>query len=265
MIDIKTLHQLYIAETTHKIEALEKELQIILKRTKIVESRLELHRDNINFYVNVKLDTILSNINPALEKSIVYPITKIYNDGAEINFESIKLYINTYIQLKCNTNTLNNDIKRLKKKRLPFKIYETVIKKCNNKIADRIVTENYIFSPNSHFGELLVIKTNNEKKRINWGASNKNKAKLLEQGLIPYKKADAESQENYQGVKWLEYHPVIDFFIHWRTSYIAIKYNNNLGKYSFNPARGNYGFVSKFLDVKRDRARAERLYTHTLN
>ena len=68
-----------------------------------------------------------------------------------------------------------------------------------------------------------------------------------------------------KGIKYLFYHPTIDFFLHWHTKWITIELNPFIKDYKYNPARGINSIVTKLQNVKQDREKALSLYTRTLN
>lgn len=264
MVDIKVMHEIYVRELNTKKDVFKNKLsEYISKHEKLVELLCK-HKDTINLYLNVTLNNILSNTSKNFIDSITYPIMKVYDNGKEINFDVIKLYIKEYTWVNNIIVTYKREIEKIDNQIIPFKDYSDIINSFNNQMIDKIIHENYKFEPRATFGSIYVIRNENERKRVNWGASDKKKKQLIEEGKIPYKKEDALTIPNYQGVNWLVYLPSIDYYLQWSKTYTGIKLNPWLKDYGYNPARGVNSIVSKLTEVKKDTELAARLYTRTI-
>lgn len=264
MIELKTIYELYIGELVLKRNKIQDKLLEYLPKLETLTKLLINKEEIIRIYLELDLNTILSNTSEEKLKSIKYPIIPIYDEGKIINFDILQLYIKQYTWVNKVITKHKKEIQNINTQIIPFTTFTKIINKVNTKIIDRIVEENYEFNPLSSFGSLHVIKNENHNLRVNWGESNKRKAELIAEGKIPYKKADAESNPNYNGIKWLSYHPSLDFFLQWSKIYTAIKLNPFLSDYTYKPARGINSIVSKLQIVKKDRERALKLYTRTI-
>lgn len=263
MIEINLMYEIYINHLNVKLTSyLNKSIEAD-KHKNSFKNLLESYKNTINTYLNISYNDLLKEINI---NNIIYPTYKIYNNGKELNFNIVKLYIEKYIYYNNKYNNYYNKYNTIKNKIISLKIYKEIILKFNSKIINKIIYKNYHFNFYSFFGAISIIQNKNERKRVNWGISNKNKKELLKKGEIPYIKEDAEKQgEKYKGKKWLVYHPSIDFFLHWHTKWIAKKLNPYLKDYKYIPARGKNSIVSKLQDIKENRERALSIYTRKCN
>lgn len=221
----------------------------------------------INKYSGTTLKIILDKTTVTFLSSLRFPSTPVYVDGKQLNFKAIRLYIEKYIECNNIVRKNNKKIAEYKKEVVSFKLYKKIITQFNNAIIDKIIKENYLFEPLPSFGAIGVVQTYNERKRPNWGESNKKKAEILAKGGIPYIKTDAESITDYKGEKWLSYHDPLDFYIHWHTKWMAKELNPHIRDYAYRPARaggGKVSIVSKLQDVKKDKEVAKELYNRTL-
>lgn len=264
MIEINLMYDLYVEDINYKLnKALESKLKYLQSHTNL-KNILIKNRDIFQVYSNTDVDTVLRVTNKNITKRIKFPNTPKYINGKRINFEAITLYIKQYVSMNNLISKLNHIIEKCNTEKISFQLYKKIIRKFNNKVIDKIVHENYHFVPFPSFGGISVIKNHNERKRVNWGVSNRNKKEILMRGEIPYIKADAEKIKDYKGVEWLEYHPTVDFFLHWHRLYISHRINPILSDYMYKPARGVSSIVSKLQLVKDNRERALNLYTRTL-
>ena len=262
MVEINLMYKLYTEEINHKIKVLLKDNLVHIENHKQLSLLLTEYSTIISKYCNNSLKDILKSTDTKLVST--FPVTSVYDNGKEINFKAIKLYIEKYLWCNNLVSKVNKQLAVYKTQLISKVLYIRMITSFNRKVTDKIIEENYMFEGVPSFGRLYIIKNENHKKRVNWGASNKNKAKLLEEGKVPYMKADSE-QYMYAGVKWLAYHDPIDFFFQWDTKWLTKKLNPVLKDYKFKPARGNYSIVTRLQKVKQDRERALALYTRTLN
>jgi len=265
MIDLKLIYQIYIENINLKL------IKVLEENVKYQESHAQLkellmtYGTSIQKYSSFTLEDILKTTDTNFVQSLRFPLSPVYKDGKQINFKAIKLYIEKYIW--CNNVIVSNNKKvtQYKEELISFSLYNRIISEFNSKIIDKIINNNYLFNSVPSFGAIGVIKNFNERKRPNWGESNKKKAEIIARGGIPYIKADAESVEDYKGEKWLSYHPSLDFYLHWHTKWISKKLNPFLKDYTYKPARGKNSIVSKLQNVKQNRDTAKALYNRTLN
>lgn len=263
MIEINVMYQLYIEKLNISLEEYKEVIETNLKYKKQYLELIEKFKREINKYSNLDYDTIIKaktiNVLDGVE------FKKAFNNGKEINFNIIKLYIEKYITHSVALNKATKYEKDIKNKIVKAVIYKKIINKFNVKVIDKIIYDNYYFSINPLFGSIGVVQNENKNKRPDWGRSNKLRQQIIDKGGIPYLKDEAEKDPNYKGEEWLIYHPAIDFFVQWHTKYIAKKFNPVLGDYKYKPARGKTSIVTKLNEVKCDRDRAFALYTRTPN
>lgn len=257
MITVKTMYEIYLADLNQKIDKIKIEIENYQRKVNGVVNILEKHKENLDAFCSVNYNTILKTTSLEVLKSIKFPDYPIYSNGREVNKESLKLYINTYVENNNKFNSLKNQLKKCDNEYIDFKTYKTIITDFNKEIGDKIVNENYMFKLLPSFGAIGVFKKTNKRKRIDWGKSTKNKNAILAKGGIPFIKEDAENDPDYKGEEWIVHRPATDFFLEWHTP------SNPFYKspYRYTPARGVNSIVAKLGEVKKDRAKAIKLYT----
>lgn len=261
MFNIHNIYDLYIRFSLKKIEKLKKENLKHIDNFNILKDKISKYEIYIKKYCNIDITSIYKfTITKDLNK-LNFPIYPVYDNGKEINFKALKLYIEKYIEYNKIITTNLRLISKYKKEIVSKNIYIIIIEKFNKKIIDKIVNNNLNFSINFNFGSIGIYKIFDERKQIDWGKSTKNKNKILKEGKIPYIKADAEGNKDYKGVPWIVYRHPLDFLIFWKKSKNSRKYNPMLNDYSFIPARGVSSFVSKLGEFKKDREKALLTYT----
>lgn len=265
MIDLKLIHELYIKNINTKLKRLLVENVKYNDSYNQLKTLLSEYEHTIKKYSEVTIEEVYRATSIRFLTSLRFPVYSVYIDGKQVNFKAIKLYIEKYIWYNKIITSNNKKIKQYKEELISFTLYNRVIKEFNNQVIDKIINENYLFTPLPSFGAIGVIQNYNEHKRPNWGVSNKKKAEILAKGGIPYIKADAEKDENYKGEKWLTYHPFLDFYLQWHTKWISKELNPFLKDYTYYPARGKQSIVSKLQIIKQDRERATLLYNRTLD
>ena len=261
MVDNNLMYRLYTEENNFKIKKLLEENMIHIENHKQLSLLLQENKLYIDRYCNNDLETILKSTNVNLVST--FPVIPVYDNGKKINFKAITLYIDRYLWCNSLITKVKSQHKELQQRLVSKVLYNRILNSFNRKITDKIIEENYTFEAVPSFGKIYIIKNENHCKRVDWGKSNANKAKILAKGGIPYLKKD-EDTYMYKGEKWLEYHDPIDFFFHWGTKWITKELNPFIKDYKFKPARGNYSIVTKLQQVKQDKERCFALYTNTL-
>jgi hypothetical protein len=124
---------------------------------------------------------------------------------------------------------------------VPIPIFTFIIKKFFYKISLAILKGyNYSMYPSTSCGSFYIrreeVKTN--KLRINWGASNANKARLIKEGVTPYEVLERDKDNNIikhnNGEKWLMYHTE-RYMFWWYWSCKSIHSNTTLN-YQYKPS-----------------------------
>lgn len=258
ILKIDVQYELYVEGINKEISASLLEYKVNKDRRIKLISLLDPHIDYINNFYKTTFDNLI--------KLLVYKVD-VYPNKDENPL--VTLYIKNIIECNKNVNNNYNNVKRLKSKKLSFKDYKSIIELFNDKITDYIVTTNYLFYPNKRFGAIGIVRSNQKRKQIDWGKSNKVKQLILDRGGIPYYKEDAEKAAEqgieYKGEKWLIERPNLNFFFHWFSNVVA-----NfpiLQDYKFVPSRSpSYvNPVNKLAEVKKDLVKANLLYTRTVN
>lgn len=270
MIKLKLIHELYQEDLITSIKTKKEKIEELEIRIKPIIQVLQKYEYVIDNYTNITYKSLLklSEINDILR--IKFPVIPIYHKGKEVNWTAIKMYIEAYAKVNKYLLQAKADVNRLEKQKISYTLFRKIIIKANFKIITKIIESNYLFSPLKSFGSIGIIVNHNERKRVNWGISNKNKKDLIAKGLIPYKKEDAlkakKEGKEYKGIEYLVYHPTTDYFLHWFKTAPAINYNVFLKSYKFKPARGgNSSITTRFSKFKKTIENISQVYTRTLN
>lgn len=244
MIKLRTMHELYNTALNYKIQEYKTFIQEQLEKV-----------DKYLFKVN-EVAPILSkylNYNDVLNGKVSsLPDEILQIDTTEIKYANMVL--KNYYELRQPIETASKELKEVKKEKISYTIYKEIISLHNRKVTEYLLETGKTFE-NKYFGTLKVYYRENVPSIVNWGKSNENKKKLLEQGLIPYKKEDedkalAEGKE-YKGVKWL----VMGFekgllVLKWSVPPVIKEHlNKDMHDFKFIPARGNYGIMKLISDT----------------
>lgn len=262
IININTIYSLYTEKINIKLNKLQFNVNDTISKRDNIQILLKRNEEFINNYLNINLKELLLIDNIKQTKNIKYPNIPVYYKGKKANFIAIKMYIDSYVLLNQNIISCEKQIKNLKKNIIPFKIFKFIIQEGNNFLISKVIEENYELNINGHFGIIKVTKNSSNKKRVNWGVSNKNRAEIEKRGGIPYKKEDALKNPDYKGEKWLVLHPSEDLFLDWVRTYTARTFNPILGDFTFKPARGKSekSIVNKLSKFKKNKEQVKRMY-----
>lgn len=269
MIDLKLIYELYTKEINDRLTRALNTLVAYKESHAHLKTLLLQYKDVIEKYSNLTIEVLFDSTSIGVLNQLRFPDYVVFKEGNKIPFKAIRMYIEKYIECNKIIETTNIEVNKCKQELITFKLYKLIISKCNDKIIEKVITENYKAEPLKSFGAISVIRVHNEHRRPNWGVSNKLRKAILEKGGIPYtKEGEEEATKNgieYKGEEWLVFHPPLDFFIQWHTKWISKELNPYLRDYKYTPARGNNSIVKRLQAVKDDRERALLLYTRTLN
>ncbi len=128
---------------------------------------------------------------------------------------------------------------------LDWDTFKEVVYMFNQRAMDCIL-EGQILDMGSYLATLSIVKIKRSYKNptVNWGKTNKNKQKLLDQG---YKEEDLYSKDNPDGIKYFIYH-TDDWYVrfYWNKGKVKIP---NKTAYSFKPTRGKIGNKTKLKEL----------------
>ena len=215
MLETRDLYNNYIDEIQNKINLVNLKINqycgsIEYLKTAILNNKSEFEA------VNISVDTLFSNPYIAYAK-----IKEIVDNG---KLSKVAHYVKSYVN-SVRYLTLHKLLyERLNKAIMPYEIYLKLLGHSNLEISKHILQGGYYT-----FGRVGKIYIN-EKARtflfkgrcvklpIDWGMSNKYKARLIEDGKVPYDKTNAPN-----GVKWHIYHDSDFGYWFWWTSNIYLK------------------------------------------
>lgn len=178
---------------------------------------------------------------------------------------AIEEYANiNLIALRDTTKLINNKearLKVIKGQKLHIKVFFYIIKRINELIVDALIYKGYQLK-DDFIGTIKIINAKDKKKRPDWNKSFINKQKLIEQGKVPYMKADAEKalKENkpYNGVPWLIYHNSENsLWFNWSYGLRPALILPNIRNYVFVPLRGTSGAVAKLQEFRKSLSKDE--------
>ncbi len=237
MITAKTIYSLSNVKTNLEIDNIKKDITKLKKVNKVIETFIDNNNDKLHRVVNkhqLLLGESITINNPlnALEKLTNIKLKSYYINNTLITSKEAK--IKTLTEQKLNVN-----------------IFIFTLRTLNTLIVDAIIKKGYEFS-DYFIGTINIVSFKNNKKKIDWGKSLKNKQRIIDKGQIPYYKAEAEVQgEDYQGVQWLEHYKGRDLWFNWRYNLTPALLIANIRNYVFIPFRGTHGSVAKLIEYKK--------------
>jgi hypothetical protein len=119
------------------------------------------------------------------------------------------------------------------KNEISYRDFFNVIREFHKEISSKIIFDTYRFKP-SEIGVFEIIKDIRRGKSIDWNASKKRKQQLLDDGLVPFSKAEAPD-----GIKWFVYHEGSDYFKWNWFKDTGAKFIKNIKYYTFKVTTGN--------------------------
>jgi hypothetical protein len=139
-----------------------------------------------------------------------------------------------------NINKLSSKYEELRPLDISYKLFTFIIRSFNKEIIEEII-KGYVFYMGSGLGNICIKKVGIDKrvkKSVNWGESNKNKQRIIDNGGIPYDKG-----EHPEGEKWLVfYDQPYSYWFKWNKDKTALA---NKSLYAFAPTRGKYSNIAK--------------------
>ncbi len=237
-------YKFYIAEIKLKIDKSKKNLSTFSKLIKSSEKLLSSYKEYIERETTSNFEELLNNptldINGSLRERLVIDLD-IYTKQAFL------IYLKTHFNNIKRYNKEKENLKSLKEQLISYSTYLLITKKFNLKISKEIVKRQYVFKLGYNLGSLIIRRVKRNRAPVNWNVSNKNKQALLDKGLIPYYKKEAEQAEKqgkeYEGIKWQVLHPKTDVFI----NYI----NDSIMLFDIIGSKMTASLYSIFLDYKR--------------
>jgi len=260
IVDTRTQYNLYIKDISLSIEKLKQDYNFLAKKKAKLYNTLRNYLSYIKLYYNKEYNEIssITNINEL-------NINKDVEEKPLIN-----MYIKNVIEINKKQNIFKNQLENLANKKLSYTTYKKIVDKCNTKVMDAILYEDYFFSPSKLFGAIAVVESISKTKKVNWKESNAKKERLIEKGLTPYYYKDKEQAKvegrEYNGVEWLVYFPLKNYFFHHFISSTAKKFMPIVREYSFIPARSSRykSPVKKLAEIKKDLLKASMMYSRKL-
>lgn len=223
---------MYYSYIKYKIDILEINIESYKAELEPVSEVLE----NNKKYLKRHLDYI--DLLNGKVKSLPEPILSVANNHIKYLNIQIKIYYTLYNKI----NKIREEIKHLVKLKLKYVYYLNLMSIVNLLILEQIIVNKKSFYFKG-VGTLSVKAVNNKKKRINWGASNKKRKEIEEQGLIPFSKDDylkaKEEGKEYNGIDWYVFHPSLDLFYKLKFSAKHKETYPILKDYIFKPTRGS--------------------------
>lgn len=206
-IDIKIYYKLFYGSLNIKIEEAEEDLIVLKDSLSTLKSLLKNQKPYIDSEIGVNYTQLVKDtpsfLNGKLRDNIVH-------QGKVYKKEAFRFYYKKYKDCKKRYDNQKQLVTSLKNRKVTLKIYRVIIKKFNLKIAKEIIDRQYVFNMGYRLGMIKAIRTISNKPKVDWHNSNKKKARLIEKGLIPYYKKEAEDAEKegkeYKGVEWLIKH-----------------------------------------------------------
>jgi len=124
--------------------------------------------------------------------------------------------------------------------------FYNVVREFHKEIAIKIMN-GYEFKPGYLLGNFHIVKDLRKGKTINWGASNKRKQELIDQGITPFNKATAPN-----GVEWFIYYTDNKYY-RWRwLKDIRKNFTKRMKYYMFSAAANNRKALGKIVKANQD-------------
>ena len=243
MINLRAMYDLYNITINHKIQ----------EKKKFIEEQTE----RVNKY-SFKMNEVASILSMYIDytSALNGKISKLPDEILAKNTTEIKyanMILKNYYELRKPIEIVSQELKELKKEKLDFAIYKTVLSLHNKKLSMYLINTGKTYE-NKYLGTLKIGYKENTAAIVNWNESNKNKKALLEKNLIPYKKEDEEKAlaegREYNGVKWLVMGydrgvPVLKWVV---PDIIKEELGKKIGDFKYVPARGKYGIIQLLRD-----------------
>lgn len=233
MITANVMYELYVDKINMAVKTIEKDVR---KLTVNKKPYLTYFKDEkFNLPNSIDYDLLIRGEQPLIK----YP----NKQEVYINFQ-----ITNYNKLIRTLNTKIEEFKNLKKTILNIEVYRYILKYFNNAIVDAIIYNNYTYY-NYYLGTLKVVGYKDNKLRINWYETLKNKKALLDKGEIPFSQIDykiaLKENKEYNGKHYLVYFSEDTLWFDWRYNYIPPILMQNMRNYIFMAYRGKNSSTQK--------------------
>ncbi len=135
-----------------------------------------------------------------------------------------------------------------------YAVFKEILERLFKKLAKKII-HGYKFTIGHGIGLIEVIKvartfsTNEDgvpKVAIDWGASNKRKEELIDQGRVPYNGKTAPN-----GVKWLIFHTALSY-CRWKWYKKSYHMIPNITTYTFKPTYTNKRELARYIKAQEN-------------
>lgn len=239
MIKVRAMYDLYNITINHKIQEKKTFMKEQVERVDKYLFKMNEVAHILSMYINYS-DALNGKISSLPDEILA-------KDTTEIKYANMVL--KNYYELRKPIAIAAEEVRELKKEKISYTVYQTVISLHNKKLAEYLVNTGKTFE-NKYLGRLKILYKENTASIVNWNESNKKKAELLAKGLIPYKREDEEKAlaegREYKGVKWL----VMGYdsgllVVKWIISPMIKEYlNKQVHDFKYLPSRGNYGIIN---------------------
>lgn len=168
---------------------------------------------------------------------------KVVNKDNLIHTHSMFLKASIYNIMKYNRAIKDTEdiLEELESCIISYDIYKAILDTHDNLLA-RYLLDGKRYSIGSGIGTIYITEKdrNYKKKVINHEASNRERKRLIAEGLIPFKKEEYEKAlvegREYNGVEWLIYfYDEKSYWLHWKKS----RFIKNIILYSLTPTHAN--------------------------
>lgn len=244
MITINTLYDLYLLYNENEINDIQKEITTSKQQLGKLKKTFEKHQDILGDKINIP-NLLLGKVNNIPSSKCRTPQDK----WLDIQ---VRMYYNLYLPLPEREARIEN----IKKNIIPFKVFKYIIHRYNDLLLSEVIENKYKFyHPN--FGTLLARLHIGKKKTVNWGKSNENKQRLLDEGRIPYYKEDEDKAKaaglEYKGEVWLEFiDNTTHIYLYWNTTFNNICNTiKGIREYKFFASKGERGVLNKLTTFRK--------------
>lgn len=253
MITQDLFYQLYKEEKAYKINELLQKTVSYLEHRKTIRDNLIKYKDIIDERSNKTYENLITTTDSNVLSNIKF---RGINKKTE---DIILMYLEYHISANKVIVKTENNIDKIRDKTHSYTLYRRILSDFNKKIIKRIIEERYVLKVGHYLGEFKMIKHTTKKPMVNWELSNINKARIIEEGKVLFKKEDKDEAEKqgleYEGVEWLEFHSATQLWLDWNYHIANTTFMPILKDYTFKIARGNYSaskMVSEFKKIVTD-------------
>lgn len=198
--------ELYYLDLASKTEKLYEDRKIIVDSFDYFKKMLKAYEEYFKYNTSILLEDFVKNPNLPLKGKLAERfVTK--NNSLK-TYDDFKYYTKKYKDSYNRLKKIDDKIVSYREAVIKKKYFNKVVQIFNSKISERIVENQYSFNMGYYLGILRIVNKTTKKPKVNWGKTNENKKKLLEQGKTLYKKEEEEKAikegKEYLGEKYLE-------------------------------------------------------------